>query len=148
MFDLFWWHWVILGFGLIVAELFVPGFVIIWFGLGGFLVALALGLVPDLSITTQMVLWTLSSIAMTAVWFRVFRPARRASLIGRASAQVMGEVGLLVADSAPFQQGRVRFQKPILGSDVWDCRSEEEIKSGARVRLTAIEGNVVVVEKV
>ena len=147
MFDLLWWHWAVLGFVLIIAELMVPSFVIIWFGLGGFLVALALGISPTLPLAAQILIWTVSSVLMTFLWFRVFKRNQHKVLFGRASAQLVGEVGLIVTDVAPFKSGRVRFQKPVLGSDLWECRAEEEIKAGARVRLAAIEGNVIVVEK-
>lgn len=147
MIDLLWWHWAVLGFVLIVAELVLPSFVIIWFGLGGFLVALALGLVPDLSLAAQILIWTVSSIFMTSLWFRVFKPSKHRVLIGRASAQLVGEVGMVITAVAPFQSGRVRFQKPLVGSEIWDCRAEEELPAGARVRVESVEGNVVIVKK-
>ena len=34
-----YWHWLVFGMVLIMAELFVPSFTIFWFGLGGLLVA-------------------------------------------------------------------------------------------------------------
>ena len=37
-----WWHWIVLGIGLVIAELAVPAFFVIWFGLGALLVGLAL----------------------------------------------------------------------------------------------------------
>ena len=36
-----WWHWIVLGLVLTLAELAVPAFFIVWFGLG----ALGVGLV-------------------------------------------------------------------------------------------------------
>ena len=40
--DFEWWHWIVLGFALVIAELAVPAFFIIWFGLGALLAGLAL----------------------------------------------------------------------------------------------------------
>lgn len=148
MLELLWWHWAVLGFVLIVAELVLPSFVIVWFGLGGFLVAMALGLMPDLSLAVQLLIWTLSSIGMTFLWFRVFKPSHHKSLIGRASAQLVGEVGMVVIEVAPFKAGRVRFQKPLVGSDIWDCRADETLESGTRVKVESVDGNVVTVKKV
>ena len=37
--DLQYWHWLVFGMILIIAELFIPSFTIFWFGLG----ALAVG---------------------------------------------------------------------------------------------------------
>ncbi|MDP3031641.1 MAG: hypothetical protein Q8N33_06155 [Rhodocyclaceae bacterium] len=35
----------------------------------------------------------------------------------------------------------MRFQKPILGTDVWECIADEAIKSGERVRVLDVEGS-------
>ena len=45
---------------------------------------------------------------------------------------VIGEVGLLTAGVSEFQKGRVRFQKPILGSEEWICIADSEIPVGER----------------
>jgi len=143
-----WWYWVVGGIVLILLELAIPSFFVIWFGLGALLVAGALLLVEDISLTTQLVLWSLSSVAMTALWFGVFRPGRQKTLVGTAAGEVLGEVGLLVSAVAPFERGRVRFQKPILGAEEWSCLAEAEIPAGARVRVVSIEGSYVKVARV
>ena len=48
-----WWHWIVLGIGLVIAELAVPAFFVIWFGLGALLVGLALLVLP-LGATAQL----------------------------------------------------------------------------------------------
>ncbi len=37
-----WWHWAVAGLVLILTELAIPAFVLIWFGLGALLVAVIL----------------------------------------------------------------------------------------------------------
>ena len=37
-----WWHWEIAGLALVLLELAVPAFFVIWFGFGALLVGLAL----------------------------------------------------------------------------------------------------------
>jgi len=146
MFAPVWWHWVVGGIVLMLLELAVPAFFIIWFGIGAVLVGLILSVAPGLSLTTQVVLWTLASIAMTVLWFRVFRTDRHLTRSGQTGSAV-GEVGMLTMAVAPFQPGQVRFQKPVLGAEQWECRSEQEIAAGERVRVLAFEGNYVQVQK-
>lgn len=136
-----WWHWAVGGIVLILLELAIPSFFIIWFGLGALLVAVALLLAPALSLTAQLLLWTLASLAMVFLWFRVFRPNRHKTLIGTASGEVLGEVGLLVGAVAPYAHGKVRFQRPILGAEEWTCLAETAIPAGERVRVVSIEGS-------
>ena len=140
-----WWHWLVGGIILIVAELAIPTFYLIWFGLGGLLVGVSLALF-DLSPTAQILLWIVASLAFTFIWFRFFRHDAR-TLSGSADGEVVGEIGLAVAAIAPFAKGRVRFQRPVLGSEEWTCLADEAIAAGDRVRVVAIEGNYLKVVK-
>lgn len=145
--ELAWWHWAVGGIALIVAELVVPSFVLIWFGLGALVVALALA-AADIGLTAQLTLWLVVSISLVAGWFKVFKPSMHKTRIGMSDANVVGEIGVLVHDVAPFAKGQVRFQKPILGADVWECIADEAIKSGERVKVLDVEGSFLKIGRV
>lgn len=136
-----WWHWAVLGIGLVVAELAVPAFFIIWFGLGALLVALLLVVVPQASLTVQILVWAVASAAMVVLWFRLFKPHLHKTRVGMSDSNVVGETGLLIRAVEPYAKGQVRFQKPLVGSEVWDCISDEAIPGGERVRVVAVEGS-------
>ncbi len=142
-----WWHWAVAGIALILAELAVPAFVLVWFGLGALLVAAVVAVAPDIGLTPQLALWLATSLALVVLWFRIFKPGFHKTRIGMADADVVGEIGLLARDVAPFEKGEVRFQKPVLGSDVWPCIADEEIKSGERVKVLEVEGSFLKVGK-
>lgn len=141
-----WWHWIVGGIVLVLAELMIPSFFIVWFGLGALLVGL-LTLAFDLSVTAQLATWTLASIAMVVLWFRVFKQSFQKTRVGTADGEVIGEVGLLVTAVAPFERGKVRFQRPILGSEEWICMADAAIAAGERVKVISIEGSFVKVGK-
>ena len=141
-----WWHWIVLGLCLSMAELAVPAFFIIWFGIGAIGVGLVLLAAPDLTIAAQCLIWAVLSSALVAFWFRYLKP-RTMTAVGTSAAQVIGEIGVLVSDINPDIRGRVRFQKPVLGSDNWDCYAESEIKAGERVRIVAVEGSFIKVKE-
>lgn len=134
-----WWIWLVAGFGLIVLELMLPTFFILWFGIGALLVSLIAYMAPNLQLDMLVLLWVILSSLTTALWFKVFRKKTPDSRWTAAS--VIGEVGLLTASVSEFQKGRVRFHKPVLGNEEWVCVADVEILSGERVRITAIEGN-------
>ncbi|HQZ01526.1 MAG TPA: NfeD family protein [Thauera sp.] len=142
-----WWHWVLGGLGLVLLELAVPSFFVIWFGLGALLVGLALLTIPTLSLTAQIAAWIVASVVMVVLWFRVFKRSQHKTLIGTAAGEVIGEVGLLVSAVAPFQRGKVRFQRPVLGAEEWVCMAESAITAGERVRVVSVEGSFVKVAK-
>jgi membrane protein implicated in regulation of membrane protease activity len=141
-----WWHWVVGGIVLILAELVVPSFFIVWFGLGALLVGL-LALAFELSVTAQLATWTLASLAMVVLWFRVFKQSFIKTRAGTADGEAIGEIGLLVSAVAPFERGKVRFQRPVLGSEEWACLADTAIAAGERVKVISIEGSFVKVGK-
>ena len=142
-----WWHWEIAGLALVLLELAVPAFFVIWFGFGAMLVGLVLLLAPGLALSAQIGVWVLASVAMTVLWFRVFKRSQHKTLIGTAAGEVIGEIGLLVSAVAPFERGKVRFQRPVLGAEEWVCMAESAIAAGERVRVVSVEGSYVKVAK-
>ena len=50
--EVLYWYWMVLGLILIVAEIFIPSFTILWFGIGAMLVGMTM-LVVDISFTIQ-----------------------------------------------------------------------------------------------
>lgn len=142
-----WWQWTVAGIALILSELAVPAFVLVWFGLGALLVALVVAALPQVSLTTQLSLWLVLSVVLIWLWFKIFRPGYHKTRIGLSDDYVVGEIGLLTRDVAPFEKGQVRFQKPILGSEVWDCIADEAMATGARVKVLGVEGSLFKVGK-
>ena len=142
-----WWHWAVLGIGLIIAELAVPAFFIVWFGLGALLVSVVVLVAPSLGLTAQLLTWTVASVAMVVIWFRIFKPGMHKTRIGMSDSNIVGEVGMMTRDVEPYQKGQVRFQKPLVGSESWECISDEVIKSGERVKVLGIEGSFLKVGK-
>jgi hypothetical protein len=132
-----WWAWMVGGIALVLAELAIASFYILWVGLGALLVGLVLWVMPDLATTTQLGLWTLASLAMLVLWFKVFK---------RGGGQ--SGIGLLVVAVTPVKRGRVRFQRPLRGSDEWVCLADQPIAAGERVSVVAVEGGSLKVDKV
>ena len=141
--QLLWWHWMVLGFALVLLELAVPTFFLVWFGVGAIVVGIALVAFPPLSFTWQILTWLACSVVFVALWFKIFKPGFHKTRSGTAKGAAIGEVGLVTRDIRPLQKGEVRFQKPLLGSDVWESIADEEFRVGDRVRVVDVEGNIV-----
>lgn len=143
-----WWTWIVGGLALMLTELALASFFIIWFGLGAVLVGLLMLLIPSLSPTAQVAIWTLASLIMVILWFRVFKQSQHKTLIGSAAGEALGEIGLLVSAIEAFERGKVRFQRPVLGSDEWTCLADTAIAAGERVKVVAVEGSFLKVSKI
>lgn len=142
--DIMWYHWMILGLSLVAFELMITSFYVVWFGLGALLVGLLMLIYP-IAVTAQIVLWTLASIAMTGLWVKVFRQSDK-TRSGTAAA-ALGEFGVMARAVEPMARGEVRFQKPVMGSDTWPCVADEAIAAGQRVKVVAVDGQLLRVGK-
>ena len=68
-----YWHWLVLGVVLVVAEIFIPSFTILWFGLGALVVGVV-ALLVDIPFSLQVLLWTVFSVVFTVLWFKLVKP--------------------------------------------------------------------------
>jgi membrane protein implicated in regulation of membrane protease activity len=142
-----WWHWVVLGVVLTLLELAVPAFFLVWFGVGAIIVGLVTLALPQISFVWQIAIWIAASVAFILLWFKVFKSDAHKTRAGTSKGAVIGEIGLVIRDIRPFEKGQIRFQKPVLGDEVWESIADEEIKAGERVKVLDVEGNILKVGK-
>jgi membrane protein implicated in regulation of membrane protease activity len=142
-----WWHWVVLGVVLTLLELAVPAFFLVWFGVGAIIVGLTTLAMPQVSFVWQVAIWIAASVGFIWLWFKVFKPDVHKTRAGMSKGQLVGEIGLVIRDIRPFEKGQIRFQKPVLGDEVWESIADEEIKAGERVKVLDVEGNILKVGK-
>lgn len=144
--ELLYWHWLVFGMVLIIAEVFIPSFTIFWFGLGALLVGGLLWLTPTLGLTAQILLWTIFSALLTAFWFLVMKPRMvDKTCAGMSREALLGETGQVIRSPDGERRGVVRFSKPLLGSDEWSFICDEPVQIGDRVQIRDVSGNTLVV---
>lgn len=143
-----YWHWLVFGMLLIMAEIFVPSFTIFWFGLGGLVVAGLLLLSSGISISVQLFTWAIASCAFTLLWFKFVRPRMTdRTRAGIAREAAIGETGQVIREPAPGRRGMVRFSTPLLGSDEWPFICNTSVALGDRVTVAEFSGNTLMVKK-
>jgi inner membrane protein len=143
--ELAWWHWMVLGMGLVVLEMLLPTFFLMWFGLGALLVGVVtLFAVPGFP--AQLVLWAVASLAMMGVWIRYFKVPDR-TRAGRAKEGVLGITGLITRPVSEAGPGEILFQRPVLGADRWPVVADEPIPAGGKARVVDVLGQRLKVEK-
>jgi membrane protein implicated in regulation of membrane protease activity len=144
--DLQYWHWLVFGMILIIAEVFIPSFTIFWFGLGGLMVGGLLWIAPSLGLTAQLLLWGVFSALLTAFWFLVMKPRMvDKTRAGMSREALLGETGQVIRAPDGERRGMVRFSKPLLGSDEWTFICDEPVHVGDRVQIRDVSGNTLVV---
>lgn len=145
--QMLYWHWLVLGILLIIGEIFIPSFTILWFGLGALVVAVA-ALLVDMPFSIQVLLWTLSSVAFTVLWFKAVKPRMTSGNISaEAHDSAIGESGQVIKVPTDTTNGKLRFSTPVLDRDEWEFSCDSEVALGDRLYIKEISGDLLVVQK-
>ncbi|WP_020675771.1 NfeD family protein [Geopsychrobacter electrodiphilus] len=143
-----WWYWFAFGMLLMMVEIFVPSFTIFWFGLAALVVALLVGIAPDVALSWQLTCWAFASILFTLLWFRYFKPLMLdRTKAGISLEAVLGQTGQVVRLPREGGRGLVRFVMPLLGAEEWEFLCGDDLAIGDRVMVVDVSGNTLVVTK-
>ena len=145
---LLYWHWIVFGLALMVTEIFLGSFFIFWFGAAATFVGLLLVPFPELSETTQIIIWAITSTAFALAWFKIIKPLNvDKTKAGLSREALVGEIGQVLKVPTGEKRGKVRFPAPVLGSDEWLIISQDELNIGDRVSVVDLSGNSLIVKK-
>ena len=145
--ELLYWHWLVLVLLLVVGEIFIPSFTILWFGLGALVVGLVQLLIP-MPLTVQVLLWTGSSVAFTLIWFKIIKAKMAQGKTGeQAHNDAICASGLVIKLPTQSTQGRMRFSTPVMDSDEWEFSCDTDVELGDRLHIKEIFGEFLVVTK-
>lgn len=144
------WNWVILAVALFVLETIIPGIHFLWFGLAAMLLGLALlaltQAAPDLAAAFGWQ-WQIIVFALLAVStvFLVRRYAADPGVSDLPHLNVRGSqyVGRVVTVAEAIQNGRGKVR---ISDTLWQAQGEDA-PVGANVRITAVNGTVMVVAR-
>ena len=136
--EILWWHWLVLGLVLVVAEAAAAGgFYIIFFGLGAIIVGVMAGLGIAGPPWLQFLLFGVISAAGLMLFrnslLRKFQTDPQAPKID----SLVGEVAIATEDFGPGSIGRVELR-----GSAWAARNEAAIAvtRGARCQVTRVDG--------
>jgi inner membrane protein len=135
--------WFILGLGLFLLELIIPGFFIFFFGLGAWITALVC-LLGGPGINLQIIIFAVVSILSLAVLRRIIQKKFFYSK-GNQSEQVedefTGREALATTDFGQGKKGKVEFK-----GTTWNAESKSDIKEKQRVMIIEKENFTLIVE--
>lgn len=146
--QLLYWHWIVFGVLLLLSEIALTTFFIFWFGVAAVLVGLVLFIFPALSVSWQILIWTVLSSVLAFAWFKYLKPLSiDRTKAGLSREAIVGEVGQVIQAPHEDRRGRLRFPAPVLGTDEWDIIASPDIAVGDRVRVVDVSGNSLIVER-
>ncbi len=135
------WHWWVLGFGLLVAEIMLPGTFCLWLGLSALATGVAAWLLPGLHWQIELLVFAVLSFVTVAAWFR-FRPKAAEAADHGLNQRGRGYIGQVFELVEPISNG---FGKARVEDTVWRVAGPE-LPLGVKVRVLAVEGATLRVE--
>jgi hypothetical protein len=142
--NLLWWHWIILGLILVASEIFIPLFIVLWFGLSAVVVGLVdLGF--ETSFMSELFLWIVLSLIFLTLWFTFFKD-KTITKSGQSDF-TLDTKGVVIQKISPSNKGKVQFASPVLGDREWPASSDEIIETGESVQIVEIIGQLIKVKK-
>lgn len=147
--QLSWILWTILGVILIIAEVFTPGFVLLWFGVGALAAAFA-GLLGG-GLALQFLIFILISTVLTAlsrtIFVNYFTRAGEPEGMRVGAAKLPGQIGTVVISSqGAMDEGAVK----VFGSTwtAYPADGEPPLEAGDRVVVERLQGASIYVRRV
>jgi len=137
--------WFLIGLFLLVSEFFIPGLIILFFGVGCWVASLALLFMPDMPLNVQLVIFLVSSVLSLFLlrnslkkWIGKSDKTDDSTLEEYVGKQCMAETDFL-----PGTEGKVSFR----GAQ-WEATSTSEIKKGDAVIIKSVDSIRFIVEPI
>jgi membrane protein implicated in regulation of membrane protease activity len=141
-FEPVFWHWIVLGVVFITAEAFVPGAFFLGMGISALIVGGALFAVPSMDWKLQLFVFAVLSVVSIVVarrWVRSTPIESDRPLLNQRGAQYVGRQFNL---HEPIVNGHGKIK---VDDSIWKVHGPD-CGPGARVRVTGVDGTVLVVE--
>ncbi|MDF1721346.1 MAG: NfeD family protein [Minwuia sp.] len=137
------WTWASIGLVLIVVEVAAPGAFFLWVGIAAGVTGLLVAVIPDFGWQVQLAVFAVLSVVSTILGRRYFRwrPIRTTHTgLNRRGTNLVGREYVL---QQAIVNGGSRLQT---GGTTWQIEGPD-LAAGESVRVTAINGTCLVVEK-
>ena len=135
--------WFILGLGLFLLELVVPGFFIFFFGLGAWVTALVC-LIANPGTNLQIVIFAVISVISLIALRRIIQKKffySRGTQSEDVEDEFTGKEAIATSDFGGIKNGKVEFK-----GTTWTAESKSEIREGQRVIIKEKDSFKLIVE--
>jgi inner membrane protein len=135
--------WFLIGLGLFLLELVIPGFFIFFFGMGAWITSLVC-LIGEPGINLQIIIFAVISVLSLIGLRRIIQKKffySKSDKSGEVEDEFTGKEALAVSDFGGQQTGKVEFK-----GTMWKAESTSEIKIGQRVMILQKDNFKLIVE--
>ncbi len=138
------WNWWVIAVFLIGVEIFAPGAVFLWMGIAAGIVGFALLAFPEMTWQIQLLIFAVISVVSIYVWRYLlrdrFKKPETGRMLNRRGASYIGRSFTL---KDPIVDGNGLLH---VDDSRWKIEGED-MPAGTKVKVTAIDGTVLKVER-
>lgn len=138
-----YWHWLGLALLLIIVEIVAPGAIFLWFSIAAAIVGIIMLLIPDITWELQWTIFSVLSIGSLFAWRMYSKKNPPADnhypTLNKRGEDIIDRVFTLEEDIVN-NYGKIRVD-----DTMWKVRGEDAL-AGSRVRVTAVDGTLLIVE--
>ncbi len=136
--------WLIIGATLIVIELFMPGVLMLWFGIAALITALVTWFLP-IELELQILVMAVLSIISLAIGRMVYKKMGDTSDTSSEpiNARTARYIGNITHTEEAIIDGRGRVK---IEDSSWLCQCKTDLPAGTRVKIIGATGTVLIVE--
>lgn len=139
------WHWLVLGFILLIAEVVAPGVFLLWWGLAALVTALVQFIFPSFSLAGLAVFYAILACILSVIWWKYQHGKdnhdQAKSTLNQRDHAMLGKQGT-VQEIAPNGIGRGAF-----GDTTWRIQGEH-LAVNDLVKVVRVDGITLIVKKV
>tara|TARA_A100000171_G_scaffold24516_1_gene22775 strand:+ start:1071 stop:1535 length:465 start_codon:yes stop_codon:yes gene_type:complete len=143
-FHIDFWHWWIIGVGLVGLEVFITGTYFLWMGISALIVGLLGYFLPQLGLPFEGLVFAVLSVVLVVGWRAYLK--RHPTRTDSPGLNRRGEnyIGRILTLSAPIKDGRGRTK---LGDSTWRLEGPD-LPAGTKIRITGIASSTLIIEEV
>lgn len=134
-----WLVWFLIGMGFLLAELALPGFILIFFCVGSLAAALVTAL-TGCGLEWQIAVFLAASLTalftLRKVFMRTFKGRSKVSTDRELADRDLGKTAEVTARIAPHAPGEIRFR-----GSFWRATAASVIEPGTPVRIAGVDGD-------
>lgn len=143
--QILYWHWIVFGLLLVILEMLLPGFVLIWFGVGAILVGGLQYVFPELAWQWQLLIFSIFSLTSVFVW----RKWSKNNLTDDPESDTLNQRGrALIGREAVLIEPIVNGVGRIQVDDTFWRVNGKDLDNGKLIRVVDVEGATLKVEHV
>ncbi len=142
--DFHYWHWLIIGFILVTLEMVVPGVFCLWIGLGAIFTGLIAFTFPSMALAWQGVIFALLAVACTYLGRKMMGKAEPAPQYANLNQRANQYIGNFYNVTTAISNGKGKVK---VGDGEWSVKAAVDIEAGAKIKVIAVEGTELIVEK-